>query len=90
MARLLARLPRIELTLLIGRYAQQYFLGAANRPALTETVAAFAEYAPRFMPLPHPSPRNSAWFERHPWFQRDLLPVLRGRIGICWETSHRE
>ena len=81
MDRLLAQLPRVELTLLIGRYAQQYFLGVASRPTLTETVAAFAAYAPRFMPLPHPSPRNMAWFQRHPWFEHDLLPVLRERIG---------
>jgi uracil-DNA glycosylase len=78
--RVLAQLPNIELTLLIGQYAQKYFLGNRRRATLTETVAAFADYAPRFMPLPHPSPRNTAWFQRHPWFERDLLPVLRKRV----------
>jgi uracil-DNA glycosylase len=80
MDRLLAQLPHIELTLLIGRYAQQRFLGPASKPNLTDTVAAFADYAPRFIPLPHPSPRNTAWFQRHPWFARELLPELRGRV----------
>ena len=78
--RVLAQLAHVELTLLIGQYAQRYFLGSARRATLTDTVAAFADYAPRFMPLPHPSPRNTAWFQRHPWFERDLLPVLRERV----------
>ncbi|GAA0716537.1 uracil-DNA glycosylase family protein [Dokdonella soli] len=77
---LLARLPHIELTLLIGQYAQRHFLGAANKANLTDTVAAFADYAPRFIPLPHPSPRNTGWFKRHPWFARELLPMLRERV----------
>jgi len=79
--RVLAQLPNVELTLLIGQYAQKHFLGGARRATLTETVAAFADYAPRFMPLPHPSPRNTAWFQRHPWFERELLPVLRRRVS---------
>jgi len=79
--RVLAQLPDIELTLLVGQYAQKYFLGNTRRVTLTETVAAFADYAPRFMPLPHPSPRNTAWFQRHPWFERELLPVLRRRVS---------
>lgn len=74
---LLARLPRIELTLLIGQYAQRHFLGAARKATLADTVAAYAHYAPRWFPLPHPSPRNTAWRQRHPWFERDLLPRLR-------------
>ena len=78
--RLLAHLPRIELTVLIGSYAQRQFLGTANRRSLTETVTAFGDYAPRFIPVPHPSPRNTAWFQRHPWFERELLPVLRERV----------
>jgi uracil-DNA glycosylase len=79
-ARLLAQLENIELTLLIGQYAQRHFLGAARKGSVTETVAAFAEYAPRFVPLPHPSPRNTGWFKHHPWFERDVLPVLRERV----------
>ena len=78
--RLLAQMKHIELTLLIGQYAQRHFLGSAGKGGVTETVEAFAEYAPRFIPLPHPSPRNTGWFKHHPWFERDVLPVLRERV----------
>jgi uracil-DNA glycosylase len=77
---LLANLPKIQLTLLIGQYAQRHFLGISRKPSLTETVMAWREYAPAFIPLPHPSPRNQAWFQRHPWFKSEVLPMLRGRI----------
>ena len=79
-ARLLAQMKNIELTLLIGQYAQRHFLGTARKINVTKTVEAFAEYAPRFIPLPHPSPRNTGWFKHHPWFERDVLPVLRERV----------
>lgn len=77
---LLARLPRIELTLLIGQYAQRHYLGAMRKASLAATVAAYADYAPRYFPLPHPSPRNTAWLQRHPWFERELLQRLRERV----------
>ena len=77
---LLSRLPRIELTLLIGRYAQQYFLGRDCKGSLGETVQAWREYGPSFFPLPHPSPRNQPWFKRNPWFERQLIPELQRQI----------
>ena len=80
LSHLLAKLPRIESTLLIGGYAQHRFLSAQRKPSLTETTRAWREYAPRFMPLPHPSPRNQPWFKRHSWFERDVLPALRLRV----------
>jgi uracil-DNA glycosylase len=80
---LLARLPEIELTLLIGQYAQRHYLGKLRKATLAETVDAWAEYAPRYVPLPHPSPRNTPWFQRHPWFERDLVPVLRATIAAA-------
>jgi uracil-DNA glycosylase len=76
---LLARLPWIELTLLIGKYAQRHFLGSRRKPSLAETAKAWREYAPQFIPLPHPLPRNQPWFKHHPWFERQLVPVLRAR-----------
>lgn len=79
--KLLARLPRIEFTLLIGQYAQRHFLGGRRKQTLAATVEAWQEYAPLHIPLPHPSPRNQPWFKRHPWFERRLIPVLRTRIG---------
>jgi len=78
---LLARLPHIELTLLIGQYAQRHFLGRLRKPSLTETVRAWREYGPRYLPLPHPSPRNQAWLMHNPWFARTLIPELRERIA---------
>jgi uracil-DNA glycosylase len=77
---LLSRLTRIEVTLLVGRYAQRHFLGARGKSSLTETVRAWREYAPRYFPLPHPSPRNQPWFRRNPWFEQNLVLELRGRI----------
>jgi len=77
---LLARLPRIELTLLIGQHAQRHFLGSRRKQSLTATVRAWQVYAPRYLPLPHPSPRNQPWFKHNSWFERQLVPVLRARI----------
>jgi uracil-DNA glycosylase len=74
---LLAKLPNIELTLLIGLYAQRHFLGSRRKSTLTETVRAWREYAPEYLPLPHPSARNTPWFQRNPWFENELLPTLR-------------
>ena len=77
---LLARLPHIELTLLIGMYAQRHFLGNRRKWSLTDTVKAWREFTPAYVPLPHPSPRNTAWFQRNPWFETELLPELYNLI----------
>lgn len=74
---LLGLLPDIQFTLLVGKYAQDYFLGSAARPTLTETVASWHAYLPRYMPLPHPSPRNQFWLRRNPWFEADAVPALQ-------------
>jgi uracil-DNA glycosylase len=75
-----AALPKVELTLLVGQYAQAYYLGPRRRGSLTETVRAWRELLPDFLPLPHPSWRNTAWLKRHPWFAAELLPELRARV----------
>lgn len=77
---LLARLPQIELTLLVGQYAQRHFLGPRRKATLAETVKAWREYAPLYLPLPHPSPRNQPWLKHHPWFVQQLVPLLRARV----------
>jgi len=77
---LLSQLRNIELTLVIGQYAQAYHLGA-DRRSLTEIVRSWREYWPRLLPLPHPSPRNRGWLQRNPWFGEEVLPVLRQRVG---------
>ncbi len=84
-ARVFAAMPRIELLLTIGQYAQRWHLGPLRQPSLTATVADWrniwsARQNPRVLPLPHPSWRNNAWLKRHPWFETDLLPVLRAEV----------
>lgn len=78
--RLLPLLANVELTLLIGQYAQAYFLGARRKATLTDTVRAWREFAPALLPLPHPSPRNGGWFKANPWFEDEVLPELRARV----------
>lgn len=75
-----AALPRVELTLLVGLYAQGFYLGEERHGSLTETVRAWRDYLPRFLPLPHPSWRNTAWLRKNPWFEAELLPELRTRV----------
>src|SRR3546814_12361733 len=65
------------LTLLVGMYAQRHYLGRRRQPTLTETVRHWRDYGPDFLPLPHPSWRNTVWLKKHPWFEADLLPELR-------------
>ena len=77
---LLPRLKKLELTVVIGQYAQAYHLGDLRKGSLTATVAAWRDYLPLRIPLPHPSPRNQIWIRRNPWFERDLLPALRRRV----------
>jgi uracil-DNA glycosylase len=79
-ARLLALLPNLELTLVIGRYAQAYHLSDSGR-SVTEAARAWRESWPAVVPLPHPSPRNNLWLRRNPWFDQDLLPSLRDRVA---------
>mgnify|MGYP001552749164 CR=1 FL=1 len=78
--RLLPLLPEVELTLLIGQYAMAWHLGPRHRASLTETVAAWRDYLPRQLPLPHPSWRNTGWLKRNPWFERELVPVLQAEV----------
>lgn len=76
----LSKMPNVQLTLLIGQYAQNHYLGAAAKKNLTETVRSFEAYLPRYLPLPHPSPRNNIWQKKNAWFGEDLLPELRRRM----------
>ena len=77
---LLARLPELRLTLLVGQYAQAWYLRDRAQPTLTETVRHFRDYLPDYLPLPHPSWRNTAWRQRQPWFDADVVPELRQRV----------
>lgn len=89
---LLEQLPQLELTLLIGAYAQKYYLKKTNsigmpsaKRNLTETVRAFREYLPTYLPLPHPSPRNNIWQKKNPWFKEDLLPQMKAIVQEALE-----
>lgn len=78
--RVLAQLQNVELTLLIGRYAQSYYLLEGKQKTLTETVKNFQHYLPRHFPLPHPSPRNFIWMSKNPWFKEEVVPELQERV----------
>jgi uracil-DNA glycosylase len=92
--RLFAAMPQIELILVIGQYAQAYHLGADRQNSLTETVMNWRQHfdkredgKPSVLPLPHPSWRNNAWLRKNPWFETDLLPVLRGEVQRLISTA---
>jgi uracil-DNA glycosylase len=85
-----AAMPGIRLTLLIGAYAQAYYLGERRGRTLADTVHAWRDFAPDFFPLPHPSPRNRLWFKRHPWFEREVLPALCERVGAALATGDND
>jgi len=79
-AKLRAHLPEVALTLLVGQYAQAHYLGVRRKPTMTETVRAWDDYGPEFIPLPHPSWRNTGWLKNNPWFETKLIPELRRRL----------
>ncbi|MCC7045155.1 MAG: uracil-DNA glycosylase family protein [Alphaproteobacteria bacterium] len=76
--RLRALMPEIELTLLVGSYAQARYIG--GKASMTETVRDFRKHLPRFLPLPHPSWRTTGWEKKNPWFGDDVLPELRAAV----------
>ncbi len=76
----LCSLKALELTIVIGKYAQEYHLSVRGR-SVTRHVKAWREYWPTIIPLPHPSPRNNRWLVRNPWFETDVLPRLRERVA---------
>jgi uracil-DNA glycosylase len=75
--RLLAHLSAVQLTLLIGKYAQAHYLGPHRKTTLTSTVRAWRDYMPAYLPLPHPSGRNNGWLGRNAWFEAEVVPALR-------------
>ncbi|HAS6377379.1 TPA: uracil-DNA glycosylase family protein [Vibrio vulnificus] len=86
---LLKHLPNIELTLLIGQYAQNRYL--SNKPkTLTETVQNWQAWLPDYLPLPHPSPRNTLWLRKNPWFEEQTVPYLRQQVHQLLSPSKVE
>ncbi|MBJ7879514.1 uracil-DNA glycosylase family protein [Gelidibacter salicanalis] len=80
-------MPNVKLVLLIGMYAQKYYLKKDAKKTLTETVDNYQEYLPRFFPLPHPSPRNRFWLTRNPWFEKEVVPELKQSIQSILTNS---
>jgi uracil-DNA glycosylase len=78
--RILDELTELRLTILIGGYAQKYYLRGRAKANLTQTVRAFREYLPGVLPLVHPSPLNFRWQAKNPWFAQDVLPVLKAQV----------
>ena len=78
--RLLDKMSNLKLVILIGSYAQQYYLEGIQKRTLTETVKAFEEYTPKYFPLPHSSPRNNIWLKKNEWFESDVIPRLQKLI----------
>ena len=76
----LALMPDIELIILVGKYAQDYYLKNTKKKNLTETVKAYKEYLPKMFPLVHPSPLNRRWMAKNPWFEEDVLPEFKKRV----------
>ncbi|MFD1125134.1 uracil-DNA glycosylase family protein [Lentilactobacillus raoultii] len=78
---LLSLMPHVQLKLLIGQYAQKYYLQKNRQRNLTETVRQFEDYLPDYFPLVHPSPLNYGWLKQHPWFQTQVVPRLQAEVG---------
>ena len=77
-------MPDIKLTVLIGSYSMKYYLGKGMKENLTETVRSYKEYLPKYFPIVHPSPLNFRWQKANPWFEGEVVPVLRDMVGkIC-------
>ncbi len=75
------KMPHIEMILLIGMYAQNYYLKDAAKRTLTETVDNYPSYLPKYFVLPHPSPRNRFWLTKNPWFEKTVLPILKEKVA---------
>lgn len=73
-------MPDIKLTILIGSYSMKYYLGKGMKENLTETVRSYKEYLPKYFPIVHPSPLNFRWQKANPWFEGEVVPVLRDKV----------
>ena len=79
----LSALREIQLTLVIGQYAQAWHLGDEAGASLTEIVRQWQQYGNALIPMPHPSSRNNIWLKKNPWFETDLVPELRRRVALA-------
>ena len=79
-SKVLELMPNLELIILVGKYAQDYYLGNDKKQNLTETVFNYKQYLPRYFPIVHPSPLNFRWNNKNPWFIKEVVPELQKRV----------
>jgi uracil-DNA glycosylase len=79
--KVVGQLKQVQLTVVIGRYALDYHLPESKRQTVTEAVGNWQQHWPAIIPLPHPSPRNNRWLKKNPWFEAEVVPELRARVG---------
>ncbi|MFT5439065.1 MAG: uracil-DNA glycosylase [Alphaproteobacteria bacterium] len=84
---LMEALENAELTLLVGQYAQRWYLGKDRCKTMTETVRAFRDYLPDYLPTPHPSWRTMHWQKKNPWFEVEIIPELRRRVHLLLDKG---
>lgn len=77
----ISQMTKVKLTLLIGQYAQNYYLRGTAKKNLTETVRNYTKYLPTYLPLPYPSPRNNIWQKKNSWFSDELVPLLQEKVA---------
>lgn len=78
---LLDKMPNVKMIILIGMYAQNYYLKDKAKRTLTETVDNYPAYLPKYFVMPHPSPRNRFWLTKNPWFEKNVIPVLQQKVN---------
>ena len=86
-AKVLELMPNLELIVLVGKYAQDYYLGNDKKQNLTETVYNYKQYLPRYFPIVHPSPLNFHWHNKNPWFIEEVAPELQKRVKEILERQ---
>lgn len=84
---ILGLMPDIRMTILIGKYSTDFYLGKRKKKNLTETVRAYKEYLPEFFPIVHPSPLNFRWQKKNPWFLEEVVPVLKEKTAEALERT---
>ena len=80
--KVLELMPNLELIILVGKYAQDYYLGNDKKENLTATVFNYEQYLPRYFPIVHPSPLNFRWYNKNPWFMERVIPRLKDRVAM--------
>lgn len=87
---IMAQMPHVELMILIGQYAQHYYLNQKKSIRVTDNVRHYKDFLPNYFPLVHPSPRNNIWQAKNSWFQEEVLPNLKAIVSECYKKYVRD